>query len=165
MSHNQGGHRVSFASSSTSASRSSTSKSSNHKSSSSGSSSYTTNDTDNRSRADSDSKSSMDRPQSFSDFSTLMDASMPLFEDKRQTPSPDRRSPDRTPGHSRKKPSMSLAQGLIMNNELQQSALPPKSPYRQPTSRSSSSETESLSETGEGSLFYAYAVKVRQRNS
>ena len=159
MSHNQGGHRVSFASSlSTSNSNFSTSRSSNHKSSSSGSS-YNTNNTDNRSRTD--SKSSMDRPQSFSDFSTLMDASMPLFDDKRQTPSPERRSPDRVSGHSPKKPSISLAQGLIMNNELQNSALAPKSPYRQPPSRSSSSETETQAEVGEESLFYAYAVKVR----
>ncbi|KAJ8105149.1 hypothetical protein OPT61_g10352 [Boeremia exigua] len=105
------------------------------------------------------------RPKSMTDFTALMDASMPLFESKTNArrsmspggKSPERRSPergDRAPGHSRKKPSMSLAQGLIINGELH----PPRSPYRQTHSRGSQDDAD-MSNIGEESLFYAYALK------
>lgn len=107
------------------------------------------------------------RPKSMTDFSNLMDASMPLFDTKtnaRRSTSPERRSPERkspergerAAGHSRKKPSMSLAQGLIINGELH----PPKSPYRQTHSRGSQDGGSNGADNGEESLFYAYALKV-----
>ena len=101
------------------------------------------------------------RPKSMTDFTALMDASMPLFESRtnaRRSTSPDRKSPERgeRAAGSRKKPSMSLAQGLIINGELH----PPKSPYRQTHSRGSQDGGSSGAENGEESLFYAYALKV-----
>lgn len=102
------------------------------------------------------------RPKSMTDFTALMDASMPLFESKtnaRRSTSPERKSPERgerAVAHSRKKPSMSLAQGLIINGELH----PPKSPYRQTHSRGSQDGGSNGVENGEESLFYAYALKV-----
>ncbi|XPS95775.1 hypothetical protein M3J09_005057 [Ascochyta lentis] len=112
------------------------------------------------------------RPKSMPDFSALMDASMPLFESKtnaRRSTSPERRSPERTSPergeraarHSRKKPSMSLAQGLIINGELH----PPKSPYRQTHSRGSDDGVLNGADNGEESLFYAYALKSDYANS
>ncbi|KAJ4361490.1 hypothetical protein N0V95_001827 [Ascochyta clinopodiicola] len=112
------------------------------------------------------------RPKSMPDFSALMDASMPLFESKTNAPrstsperkSPERRSPERgerAAGHSRKKPSMSLAQGLIINGELH----PPKSPYRQTHSRGSQDSELNGVDNGEESLFYAYALKSDYANS
>ncbi|KAF2998216.1 hypothetical protein E8E13_005229 [Curvularia kusanoi] len=112
------------------------------------------------------------RPKSMTDFTALMDASMPLFESKtnpRRSTSPeknslDKRSPERaerTAGASRKKPSMSLAQGLIINGELH----PPKSPYRQTHSRGSQDDSVAGAEVGEESLFYAYAMKSDYANS
>lgn len=103
------------------------------------------------------------RPKSMTDFTALMDASMPLFENKtnaRRSTSPERKSPERgerAAGHSRKKPSMSLAQGLIINGEMH----PPKSPYRQTHSRGSQDGGTNAVDNGEESLFYAYALKVR----
>src|SRR5690242_7135858 len=110
------------------------------------------------------------RPKSMTDFTALMDASMPLFESNTNArrslspgrKSPERRSPERgekAAGHSRKKPSMSLAQGLIINGELH----PPKSPYRQTHSRGSQDDGVHGVESGEESLFYAYALKVGSR--
>lgn len=102
------------------------------------------------------------RPKSMTDFSALMDASMPLFETRTnatRSASPERRSPERgerVTGHSRKKQSMSLAQGLIINGELN----PPKSPYRQTYSRGSQDGGTNGVDNGEESLFYAYALKV-----
>lgn len=101
------------------------------------------------------------RPKSMTDFTALMDASMPLFESKtnaRRSTSPDRKSPERgeRAAGSRKKPSMSLAQGLIINGELH----PPKSPYRQTHSKGSQDGGSNAVENGEESLFYAYALKV-----
>ena len=110
------------------------------------------------------------RPKSMTDFTALMDASMPLFEGQtnaRRSTSPEKKSLDklslereeRAAGSSRKKPSMSLAQGLIINGELH----PPRSPYRQTHSRGSQDDAVAAvetSETGEESLFYAYALKV-----
>lgn len=95
---------------------------------------------------------------------------MPLFEGQtnaRRSTSPEKKSLDklslereeRAAGSSRKKPSMSLAQGLIINGELH----PPRSPYRQTHSRGSQDDAVAAvetSETGEESLFYAYALKV-----
>ncbi|KAJ4984946.1 hypothetical protein SVAN01_09552 [Stagonosporopsis vannaccii] len=112
------------------------------------------------------------RPKSMTDFTALMDASMPLFESKtnaRRSLSPDRKSPERrspergerAAGHSRKKPSMSLAQGLIINGELH----PPKSPYRQTHNRGSQDDGINGQDNGEESLFYAYALKSDYANS
>ncbi|KAH6621839.1 hypothetical protein C7974DRAFT_314394 [Boeremia exigua] len=112
------------------------------------------------------------RPKSMTDFTALMDASMPLFESKtnaRRSLSPGRKSPDKTSpergeratGHGRKKPSMSLAQGLIINGELH----PPKSPYRQTHSRGSQDDSPDVVDNGEESLFYAYALKSDYPNS
>ncbi|KAF2623800.1 hypothetical protein BU25DRAFT_349223 [Macroventuria anomochaeta] len=107
------------------------------------------------------------RPKSMPDFSALMDASMPLFESKtnaRRSTSPERKSPERgerAAGHSRKKPSMSLAQGLIINGELH----PPKSPYRQTHSRGSQEGGTNAVDSGEESLFYAYALKSDYPNA
>ncbi|KAJ4398711.1 hypothetical protein N0V91_009988 [Didymella pomorum] len=109
------------------------------------------------------------RPKSMTDFTALMDASMPLFESKtnaRRSTSPDRKSPERgergeRAAGSRKKPSMSLAQGLIINGELH----PPKSPYRQTHSRGSQDCGSNGAENGEESLFYAYALKSDYANS
>jgi hypothetical protein len=56
---------------------------------------------------------------------------------------------------------MSLAQGLIINGELH----PPKSPYRQTHSRGSQDDVVAAVETGEESLFYAYALKVGANSS
>lgn len=115
------------------------------------------------SRSRTRSKSIMaDRPKSMTDFSALMDASMPLFGSKiqaRRSTSPkrqERRSPERAAGHSRKKPSMSLAQGLIINGELNA----PKSPYRQTHSLGEDQGQSNGVDAGEESLFYAYALKV-----
>ena len=143
--------RVSFASTTTVSPRSS------------GSASFVTaNTVASRSRTRSESIMA-NRPKSMPDFSALMDASMPLFDSKtraRRGTSPERNSPERgerAAGHSRKKPSMSLAQGLIINGELH----PPRSPYRQTHSRGSQdSGTDGVDGGGE-SLFYAYALKVR----
>ncbi|KAF1931293.1 uncharacterized protein M421DRAFT_99159 [Didymella exigua CBS 183.55] len=107
------------------------------------------------------------RPKSMNDFTALMDASMPLFESKTdagRSTSPARKSPERgerATGHSRKKPSMSLAQGLIINGELH----PPKSPYRQTHSRVSQDGGTNGVGNGEESLFYAYALKSDYANS
>ena len=121
----------------------------------------TANTVTSRSRARSESIM-VNRPKSMPDFSALMDASTPLFESKinaRRSTSPERKSPERgerAAGHSRKKPSMSLAQGLIINGELH----PPKSPYRQGHSRGSQESGTDGLDNGEESLFYAYALKV-----
>ncbi|UPX20265.1 uncharacterized protein EKO05_0010504 [Ascochyta rabiei] len=78
-----------------------------------------------------------------------------------KTRSPKTRSPERAAGHSRKKPSMSLAQGLIINGELH----PPKSPYRHPLGRGSQDSELNAADNGEESLFYAYALKSDYANS
>lgn len=94
-----------------------------------------------RSRTHSDFMSN--RPNSGPDFSTLMDASKPIFEPKTS----EKRSPEKAAGHSRKTPSMSQA----VNGDLH----PPKSPYRQ-THGQEKDEDQASAE----SLFYAYALKV-----
>ena len=88
------------------------------------------------------------------DFSALMDASTPLFEaraqNRRQT------SPVRGQGHPRKKLSISLAAGLIMNTDSPKGIAHPGSPQKQ-----SLDGTREEEEVGaEGGLFHAYALKV-----
>ncbi|OSS51583.1 hypothetical protein B5807_03729 [Epicoccum nigrum] len=132
---------------------------------------FTTNTVASRSRHRSESIMA-NRPKSMTDFTALMDASMPLFESQtnaRRSTSPEKKTLDKmslereekAAGSSRKKPSMSLAQGLIINGELH----PPKSPYRQTHSRSSQDDAVAAVETGEESLFYAYALKSDYANS
>jgi hypothetical protein len=88
-----------------------------------------------------------------SDFSALFDTTTPLYEaraqNRRQT------SPVRGQGQSRKKASISLAAGLMMNTENPKSAsLDP--PYKQ----SLDTTTEEEEPVSEGNLFHAYALKV-----
>jgi hypothetical protein len=97
----------------------------------------------------------MSRPKSMPDFSALLDASTPLFEaraqNRRQT------SPVRGQGYPRKKVSISLAAGLIMNgtdNPKNAGAL--DSPYKQ----SLDGTQEEDQHVSEGALFHAYALKV-----
>ncbi|EAT91005.2 hypothetical protein SNOG_01356 [Parastagonospora nodorum SN15] len=94
------------------------------------------------------------RPKSMPDFSALLDASTPLFEaraqNRRQT------SPVRGQGYPRKKVSISLAAGLIMN-ENQKNAGALDSPYKQ----SLDGTQEEEQDVSEDALFHAYALKVR----
>jgi hypothetical protein len=96
----------------------------------------------------------MSRPKSMPDFTALMDASTPLFEaraqNRRQT------SPVRGHGHPRKKLSISLAAGLIMNTESPKGTGIPGSPRKQSLD-GTKEEPQGLSED---SLFHAYALKV-----
>jgi hypothetical protein len=89
------------------------------------------------------------------DFSALLDASTPLFEaraqNRRQT------SPVRGQGHPRKKVSISLAAGLIMNTDNPKNTGSLDSPMKQ--SLDGTREEEELG--SEGALFHAYALKVR----
>jgi len=93
------------------------------------------------------------RPKSMPDFSALLNASTPLFEaraqNRRQT------SPVRGQGYPRKKVSISLAAGLIMN-ENQKNAGALDSPYKQ----SLDGTQEEEHDVSEDSLFHAYALKV-----
>jgi hypothetical protein len=93
------------------------------------------------------------RPKSMPDFSALLDASTPLFEaraqNRRQT------SPVRGQGYPRKKVSISLAAGLIMN-ENQKNAGALDSPYKQ----SLDGTQEEEQDVSEDALFHAYALKV-----
>lgn len=89
------------------------------------------------------------------DFSALLDASTPLFEaraqNRRQT------SPVRGQGFARKKVSISLAQGLIMNTDNSKST-GAESPQKQSLDGTKEEEEQI---TG-GGLFHAYALKVRR---
>jgi hypothetical protein len=88
------------------------------------------------------------------DFSALLDTSTPLFEaraqNRRQT------SPVRGQGHPRKKVSISLAAGLIMNTDNPKNAGSLDSPMKQ--SLDGTKEEEEY--VSEGALFHAYALKV-----
>ena len=87
------------------------------------------------------------------DFSALLDASTPLFEaraqNRRQT------SPVRGQGYARKKVSISLAQGLIMNTEN-----PKSNGAESPLKQSLDGTREEEEQIHGGSLFHAYALKV-----
>jgi hypothetical protein len=87
------------------------------------------------------------------DFSALLDASTPLFEaraqNRRQT------SPVRGQGYPRKKVSISLAAGLIMNDNQKNAGLI-DSPHKQ----SLDGTQEEDQHVSEGALFHAYALKV-----
>jgi hypothetical protein len=94
----------------------------------------------------------MSRPRSMPDVSALLDTNTPLYEaraqNRRQT------SPVRGQGHPRKKASISLAAGLMMNTEPKSATF--DSPYKQ----SLDSTTEEEEKMSEGGLFHAYALKV-----
>jgi len=96
----------------------------------------------------------MSRPKSMPDFSALMDVSTPLFEaraqNRRQT------SPVRGQGYPRKKLSISLAAGLIMNTDSPKGTGPPGSPLKQ----SLDGTKEEPLDVNADSLFHAYAIKV-----
>jgi hypothetical protein len=96
----------------------------------------------------------MSLPKSMPDFSALLDASTPLFEaraqNRRQT------SPVRGQGYPRKKVSISLAAGLIMNTDNPKNTGSLDSPMKQ-----SLDDTREEEELGsDGALFHAYALKV-----
>jgi hypothetical protein len=87
------------------------------------------------------------------DFSALLDTSTPLFEahaqNRRQT------SPVRGQGYPRKKVSISLAAGLIMNTDS------PKNGSIDSSMKQSLDGTREEEELGsDGTLFHAYALKV-----
>lgn len=90
------------------------------------------------------------------DFTALMDASTSKFEkrihSRRQT------SPERRADHLRKKPSVSLAAGLIMNNETPRSTRPLPSPLKQNRDETVTEGSEDYEECA--NLFYAYALRV-----
>ena len=90
------------------------------------------------------------------DFSALMDSSTPLFEaraqNRRQT------SPVRGQGYPRKKLSISLAAGLIMNTDSPQNTAPMGS-------QSLDSTKEEEAEDSEDNLFHAYAIRVSYKIS
>ncbi|KAF2832714.1 hypothetical protein CC86DRAFT_93258 [Ophiobolus disseminans] len=100
----------------------------------------------------------MSRPKSMPDFSALMDASTPLFEaraqNRRQT------SPVRGQGYPRKKLSISLAAGLIMNTDSPKVTGVPGSPRK-----SLDGMKEEPEDVSEGSLFHAYVLKSDISNS
>jgi hypothetical protein len=91
------------------------------------------------------------------DFSALMDASTPLFEaraqNRRQT------SPVRGHGHPRKKLSISLAAGLMMNTDVPKSGATTFSPVK--LSLESMREESLRGIAATTNLFHAYALKVR----
>ncbi|KAL6161653.1 hypothetical protein ACJQWK_08191 [Exserohilum turcicum] len=104
----------------------------------------------------------MSRPQSMPDFTALMDSTKSLFEatttsnfekriHSRRTTSPDRRS-----HHGRKRPSLSLAAGLMMNTES-----PLLTGTMSPRKRSGNypAEDKGLDVDEGGTLFYAYALR------
>ncbi|OAL57204.1 hypothetical protein IQ07DRAFT_30302 [Pyrenochaeta sp. DS3sAY3a] len=103
----------------------------------------------------------MSRPKSMPDFTVLMDASTPIFEkrihNRRST------SPERKLEHLRKKPSISLAAGLIMNSESPKTTGPIPSPRKQ--SRERTIEEEVDGQDDQDGLFYAYALNSDYRNS
>jgi hypothetical protein len=89
------------------------------------------------------------------DFSALLDSSTPLFEaraqNRRQT------SPVRGLGYPRKKVSISLAAGLIMNTDSPKTTPLSDPPLKQSLDGTKEEEEERVSEDA---LFYAYALKV-----
>lgn len=109
------------------------------------------------------STADMSRPQSMPDFTALMDSSKSLFEQtttsnfERRIHSRRQTSPERRTQSTRKKPSISLAAGLMMNTESPL-ATGSMSPRKWSDSRP---PEEKRVETEEGeTLFYAYAKRV-----
>lgn len=104
----------------------------------------------------SESLATMSRPQSLPDFASLLDSSTSPFEkrihSRRQT------SPQRRDVHLRKKPSVSLATGLIMNNDSARIMPPPGSPIK-PQNRDGLVREGPEEHNEEESLFYAYALR------
>ncbi|KAH9878039.1 hypothetical protein J1614_003256 [Plenodomus biglobosus] len=98
----------------------------------------------------------MSRPLSLPDFASLLDSSTSPFEkrihSRRQT------SPQRRDVHLRKKPSVSLATGLIMNNDNARIMPPPGSPIK-PRSRDGLVHEGTEEHNEDGNLFYAYALR------
>jgi hypothetical protein len=105
----------------------------------------------------------MSRPQSMPDFSALMDSSRSLFEQttssnfEKRIHSRRQTSPERRAQQTRKKPSISLAAGLMMNTDT-----PLATGYLSPRKRSESRPAEDRkAEVDESdTLFYAYAQRV-----
>ncbi|KAI4632079.1 uncharacterized protein J4E87_001550 [Alternaria ethzedia] len=107
----------------------------------------------------------MSRPQSMPDFAALMESSMSQavfessssnFEKRIHSHSRRQTSPERKPQNMRKKPSISLAAGLMMNTDT-----PPATGSLSPRKRSQSrpaQEKRVEMEEG-GNLFYAYAQR------
>ena len=114
--------------------------------------------------AESQTAANMSRPQSMPDFTALMESSTSLFESttssnfEKRIHSRRQTSPERRAQHARKKPSLSLAAGLMMNTDSPM-ATGSLSPRKRSQSRPSQ---ERIIETEEGAnLFYAYALRVR----
>jgi hypothetical protein len=119
----------------------------------------------------------MSRPMSMPDFAALLDTSTPLYEaraqNRRQT------SPVRGTGHARKKLSISLAAGLMMNHNSPQipsahhdlhlellrnqtkspEDAAPGSPVK--SSLDGTKEEDHVFQPGHDNLFHAYALRVR----
>jgi hypothetical protein len=98
------------------------------------------------------------------DFATLMESSMSqtVFESsssniEKRIHSRRQTSPERKPQHMRKKPSISLAAGLMMNTDT-----PPATGSLSPRKRSQSRPAQDKKVEMEegGNLFYAYALRV-----
>ncbi|CAN9443743.1 unnamed protein product [Alternaria alternata] len=105
----------------------------------------------------------MSRPQSMPDFAALMESSMSqtVFESsssniEKRIHSRRQTSPERKPQHMRKKPSISLAAGLMMNTDT-----PPATGSLSPRKRSQSRPAQDKKVEMEegGNLFYAYALR------
>lgn len=103
------------------------------------------------------------RPQSMPDFATLLDSSLPLFEQtasshfEKRIHSRRQTSPERRAQKARKKPSISLAAGLMMNIE---SPLATGSISPCKRSQSRPAEDKSVEVDADATLFYAYAQRV-----
>ena len=122
------------------------------------------------SEPESPSHPDMSRPQSMPDFAALMESSMSQavfessssnFEKRIHSHSRRQTSPERKPQNMRKKPSISLAAGLMMNTDT-----PPATGSLSPRKRSQSrpaQEKRVEMEEG-GNLFYAYAQRVSDAN-
>lgn len=105
----------------------------------------------------------MSRPQSMPDIATLMDSSLPLFEQstsshfEKRIHSRRQTSPERKAHHARVKPSISLAAGLMMNTDTPL-ATGPISPRKRSQSRPAEERRAEVEE--DATLFYAYAQRV-----
>lgn len=120
------------------------------------------------SEPESPSHPDMSRPQSMPDFAALMESSMSqaVFESsssniEKRIHSRRQTSPERKPQNMRKKPSISLAAGLMMNTDT-----PPAtgslSPRKRSQSRPALDKRVEMEEGG--NLFYAYALRVSNAN-
>ncbi|KAF1837625.1 hypothetical protein BDW02DRAFT_106390 [Decorospora gaudefroyi] len=101
----------------------------------------------------------MSRPQSMPDFTALMESSTSVLESsnfEKRIHSRRQTSPDRKAQHPRKKPSISLAAGLMMNTEspIGTAALSPRK-----RSQSRPAEETRMEQDEGGNLFYAYGLR------